>query len=95
MVFDVGVVGKKVVAYSLERWVVLYLPLFGLSGLFLGFYTPLPLVEGGYTGITLSVRPSICLSVCPGLSGVFLGYLSLNLSQTLYTSLSSWGIVHL
>ena len=32
-------------------------------------YTPLQLVEGGYTGITLSVRLSVCpsvrLSVCP------------------------------
>ena len=55
------------------------------------YYTPPPTSWGGYTGITLSVR----LSVRPGLSGVFLGYLSMNLSQTLYTSLSSWGIVHL
>ena len=66
-------------------------------------YTPLQLVEGGYTGITLSVRLSVCLSVrlsvclsfCPPLSGVFLGYLSINLSQTVYTSLSSYDIVHL
>ena len=28
-----------------------------------GYYTPLQLVEGGYTGITLSVRPSV--RVCP------------------------------
>ena len=54
-----------------------------------------PTSWGGYTGIALSVRLSVRPSVCPGLSEVFLGYLSMNLSQTLYTSLSSWGIVHL
>ena len=29
------------------------------------YYTPRNEVRGGYTGITLSVRPSVCLSVCP------------------------------
>ena len=28
-------------------------------------YTPRNVVEGGYTGISLSVRLSVCLSVCP------------------------------
>ena len=51
------------------------------------YYTPVQLVEGGHTGITLSVRLS-------GF-GVFLSHLSMNLSQMLYTSLSSYGIVHL
>ena len=30
-----------------------------------GHYTPRNVVEGGYTGISLSVRLSVCLSVRP------------------------------
>ena len=29
------------------------------------YYTPRNEVEGGYTGFTLFVCPSVCLSVCP------------------------------
>ena len=61
----------------------------------LGNYTLLQLVKGGFTGITLSVCPSVCLLVGQGLSGAFLGHLSMNLTQTLYSFWSSYGIVHL
>ena len=42
-----------------------------------------------------SVCPSVCPSICPGLSGTLLGHFSMNLPKTLYTCLSSYGIVHL
>ena len=38
--------------------------MFILSGCILLYPRPTKL-EGGYTGFTLSVRPSVCLSVCP------------------------------
>ena len=66
-------------------------------------YTPHNEVLGGYTGIGLSVRPSVRLSVrpsvCPSvdtfLSGLLLVQFSFNFVETLYVALWPWELAHL